>query len=78
MQFGHGRFTHKVPEFVLHKAAGSQNRMRLFPFPKKQMPKKKHMMGTIQGAKSDQEVSSENQRLAQPEVIEQWDVKGRS
>lgn len=29
-----GRFTHKVPEFILHKAAGSQNRMKLLP-PKK-------------------------------------------
>lgn len=66
-----GCFTHRVPEFILHKAAGSQNRMRLLLFPKKkkkkQMPKKKQMKGTIQGAKC--EMSSKNQTQAQLEVI---------
>ena len=35
-----GCFTHRVPEFILHKAAGSQNRMRLLLFPKKKKKKK--------------------------------------
>lgn len=26
---GRGSFSHKVPEFILHKAAGSKNRMKL-------------------------------------------------
>lgn len=41
------------------------------PFPKKQMPKKKQMIGTIQRAES--EVNSINQKWTQLEAITQWD-----
>lgn len=75
---GRGRFTHKVPGFILHKACWEPKQDEASPFPKKQMPKKKQMMGAIQGAESDKEVSSINQRWPRLEVITQRDARGRS
>ncbi len=48
------------------------------PFSKKQMPKKKQMIGAIQGADSDKGVISMNKRWTRLEVITQWDVRRRS
>lgn len=75
---GRGRFTHKVPEFILHQSSWESKQDEASPFPKEQMPKKKQMMGAMRGVESDKEASSINQRWAQLEAITQWDVWRRS
>lgn len=74
---GHGCFTHKVPEFILHKAAGSQNRMKVLLFQKNRCQKRNRWWERYKGWKSDKRGELYKSEMDSAWSDKQWDVTGR-